>query len=58
MEGEVVPDTEARRVFVSYSSVDRSRINGLGLLLESLGHGVFQSEHGLEADSLCTRANE
>jgi hypothetical protein len=33
--------TEQRRIFVSYSSSDRARVNGLALLLEALGHEVF-----------------
>lgn len=31
----------AQRVFVSYSRSDRTRVTGLGLLLEALGHHVF-----------------
>lgn len=35
-------DTFTRhRIFCSYSSADRSRVTGLGLLLEALGHRVF-----------------
>lgn len=31
----------AQRIFISYSSIDRIRINGLRLLLEAMGHQVF-----------------
>lgn len=30
-----------QRIFLSYSRVDRARVNGLGNLLEALGHRVF-----------------
>ncbi|MDH3671174.1 MAG: toll/interleukin-1 receptor domain-containing protein [Gammaproteobacteria bacterium] len=30
-----------RRIFVSYSGSDRTRVTGLGLLIEALGHQVF-----------------
>jgi TonB family protein len=39
---------EARKVFVSYSSIDRVRTNGLGLLLEGLGHQVFHDHRTIK----------
>ncbi|HSG81507.1 MAG TPA: TonB family protein [Gemmatimonadota bacterium] len=39
---------QARKVFVSYSSIDRVRTNGLGLLLEGLGHQVFHDHRTIK----------
>lgn len=39
---------EARRVFVSYSSIDRFRVNGLALLMEAMGHQVFHDHRTIK----------
>ena len=39
---------EAGRVFISYSSIDRIRVNGLGLLLEAMGHQVFHDHRTIK----------
>jgi TonB family protein len=39
---------EARRVFLSYSSIDRVRTSGLGLLLEAMGHQVFHDHRTIK----------
>ncbi|MFK8047524.1 MAG: toll/interleukin-1 receptor domain-containing protein [Halioglobus sp.] len=36
-----IPLSRDCRVFCSYSSADRGRVTGLGLLLEALGHEIF-----------------
>ncbi len=38
----------ANKVFISYSSIDRIRTNGLGLLLEALGHRVFHDHRTIK----------
>jgi TonB family protein len=38
----------ANRVFISYSSIDRFRVNGLGLLLEAMGHRVFHDHRTIK----------
>ena len=38
---EIEKISERSRVFCSYSSADRGRVTGLGLLLEALGHEIF-----------------
>lgn len=38
---EKILSPEKQHVFCSYSSADRNRVNGLGLLLQALGHEVF-----------------
>ncbi len=39
---------EARRVFISYSSIDRFRVNGLALLMEAMGHQVFHDHRTIK----------
>ncbi len=39
---------KANRVFISYSSIDRVRTNGLGLLLEAMGHQVFHDHRTIK----------
>jgi TonB family protein len=39
---------KANRVFISYSSIDRIRTNGLGLLLEAMGHQVFHDHRTIK----------
>jgi protein TonB len=39
---------KANRVFISYSSIDRFRVNGLGLLLEAMGHRVFHDHRTIK----------
>ena len=38
----------ANNVFISYSSIDRLRTNGLGLLLEAMGHQVFHDHRTIK----------
>lgn len=38
----------ASKIFISYSSIDRIRTNGLGLLLEALGHRVFHDHRTIK----------
>ncbi len=40
--------SKANRVFISYSSIDRVRTKGLGLLLESMGHQVFHDHRTIK----------
>lgn len=39
---------ETRKVFISYSSIDRVRTQGLGLLLEAMGHQVFHDHRTIK----------
>ena len=39
---------KANRVFLSYSSIDRVRTNGLALLLEAMGHRVFHDHRTIK----------
>lgn len=40
--------SESRRIFISYSSIDRVRTNSLSLLLEALGHSVFHDHRTIK----------
>ena len=37
-----------KRIFISYSSVDRLRTSGLALLLEAMGHQVFHDHRTIK----------
>ena len=39
---------KANRIFISYSSIDRVRTNGLSLLLEAMGHQVFHDHRTIK----------
>jgi TonB family protein len=41
-------EAKATRIFISYSSIDRVRTNGLGLLLEAMGHQVFHDHRTIK----------
>ncbi len=43
---QMKPNT--KRVFISYSSIDRARTRGLGLLLEAMGHQVFRNHRTIK----------
>ncbi|UCF20715.1 MAG: TonB family protein [Gemmatimonadota bacterium] len=42
---------KVNRIFISYSSIDRIRTNGLGLLLEAMGHQVFHDHRTIKPGS-------
>lgn len=39
---------KADRIFISYSSIDRIRTNGLALLLEAMGHQIFHDHRTIK----------
>ncbi len=39
---------DVNRIFISYSSIDRVRTNGLALLLEAMGHQVFHDHRTIK----------
>jgi len=41
-------ETHAKRIFISYSSIDRLRTSGLALLLEAMGHKVFHDHRTIK----------
>jgi len=41
-------ETHAKRIFISYSSIDRLRTSGLALLLEAMGHQVFHDHRTIK----------
>jgi hypothetical protein len=40
--------TDSRAIFISYSSIDRGRVDGLGLIFEGLGKDVFHDHRVLK----------